>query len=631
MAEAYSSYVVESHGGKTRAYVKGWIESETDKAATIYVWGCAEANRLTQYGVRISVYIDGNQVNTATANIFSASSVTNVGSVSGRATIAKGSNSESISIACSISGETVGSYGPIGGSATASTAVLVGAKVLSPPSAPSSLTAARDAAANIELSWTNNASNASSTLIERCLKGGSWEKIADNGSVITSYVDSPGVGSFKYRVRYWNEDGYSGYSNETDYVVTLCAPAAPTLLSPLSGATVNANNQSALLRWQHNSIDSSGQTEAKVYWSTDNQVYEEVTVGAESQYSLPVGQNLDYYWRVATRGAHADYGPASGVSHFLVRTAPVAILRVSTPVKNLPIPISWDYEDAMGTQSSARLEIYNEAGGLAFRKQLHAEQAYTVEASEFTPKHEENYTVQLTVTSTTSLSYTTQATFTADYVPPARPRLAIATEYGKAANVVSVFAGEAIEGVPPTAYISLFREDETIAEALQPSRSFVDETPPLDRQVRYRAVAYAQSGAASERSKSVTVPSSGFVFFNFDGKIAKVGMNLSIKDETKNEKESYATASSKYPKVFYGEHSERGGTITAEVFWAHDALDYGAEAMLSAVEELKEHSGLVHMRLPYSDAFTADVDVTTSKSTDVYNIAPVSIEWRRVE
>ena len=53
--------------------------------------------------------------------------------------------------------------------------------------------------------------------------------------------------------------------------------------------------------------------------------------------------------------------------------------------------------------------------------------------------------------------------------------------------------------------------------------------------------------------------------------------------------------------------------------------------MLSAIEELSSHDGSVVLRLPYSDPFPASVDVTIKRSTSVYNIAEVEIDWRRVE
>ena len=629
MAEAYSDYVTEWHGGKTRAYVSGWIQSETDKTATIYVYGCANAWQISQYGVRTTVYIDGTEVDTAVDNIFSASGSADVAECEGTLTIDKLSYGQSISIEATISGESYNGYGPIGGSATAYETVWVGARVLRPPSAPSALSGKREANANISLSWQANGANATSTFVERMKKGGSWEAIAEKPGALVSFSDSPGIGSFKYRVRYGNADGYSGYSNETGYILTLCAPAAPTLLSPPSGSVVDANDGSALLKWRHNAIDSSAQTAAEVSWSLDNASFESATVGAGQSYRLPLPENAAIYWKVRTKGAHPDYGQASGVSHFLVRTAPVAVLHVAPRIESLPISVSWDYEDATGRQASAVLEIMAQDGATVFRKGLTTERACEIAAGEFTPANRQTCTVRLTVTSTTSLSYETQATFRTEYVSPPKPSLAIATETGKAANIITVFAGQGVKGVPATATISLFRDNALIAENLAPGQSFRDEMPPLDCRVEYRAVAYAAHGTAAEKTEAAVVRSGGFAFFNYGGKVAKVGMNISIKDKTEGEKEVYSVASSKYGKVFYGDHAERSGTIDADVFWERDAFGHGPCAMLSAIEGLKEHNGLVYLRLPYSDAFMADVDVSIGKSADTYNVASVSIDWRR--
>ena len=629
MATAYSDYVTEWHGGRTRAYVKGYIESEANKTATIYVWGCAEGNNLTQYGVRTTVYINGKQVATATGNIFSPSGTSQVASCSGRLTIDKGSSSRSVSISAKISGETVDDYGPIAGSATATASVPVAAIVLMPPSPPTDLTATRDASANILLAWKNNASNATTTFVERCMKGGSWEQLSIEGAVST-YTDSPGNGYFKYRVRYGNKDGYSAYSNETDYVPVLSAPAAPTLVSPASGATVDANTGAAKLIWQHNANDTSPQTAAKLMWSEDNDSFETVELGAQSSHSLSIKQNQTIYWKVATKGAHEDYGPESGVSHFLVRTAPVAVLSVPAVLYSLPIPVSWEYEDAVGRQVSAKIEILDFNGTVLFAKTLAEERECHITAQEFPAERNVAYTVRLTVVSSTSLSYATQASTTLEYEPPARPAIAVAVDERRAESVVSVFAADEGLETPPTMSLTLLRDGEIIAEGLRSGERYLDRTPPLDRQVVYTAIAHAESGAIAKKDETVVVRSGGFAFFNFDtDKVAKVGMNISIKDQTQVEKESYTVASSKYPKVFYGTHFERSGTITADVFWAHDVLGYGEEAMLSSIEALKEHAGIVRLRLPYADSFNADVDISTDRSTGTYNIASVSIEWRR--
>ena len=434
-------------------------------------------------------------------------------------------------------------------------------------------------------------------------------------------------------MRYGNKDGYSAYSNETDYVPALSAPAAPTLVSPASGATLDANAGAARLVWRHNANDTSPQTAAKLMWSEDNDSFETVELGTQDSHSLPVKQNQTIYWKVATKGAHEDYGHESGVSHFLVRTAPVAVLSVPAVLYSLPIPVIWEYEDAVGRQVSAKVEVLDSDGVVLLAKTLTDERECHITAQEFPAERYVAYTIRLTVVSSTSLSHTTQASTTLEYEPPARPSIAVAVDERRAESVVSVFASDEGPETPPTTmYLTLLRDGETIAEGLRSGERHLDRTPPLDRRIVYTVVAHAESGAIAKKDEAVVVRSGGFAFFNFDDdKVAKVGMNVSIKDQTKAEKESYAVASSKYPKVFYGAHSERSGTITADVFWAHDALGYGEEAMLSSIEALKEHAGIVFLRLPYADSFNADVGVSTDRSTGTYNIAAVSIEWRRVD
>lgn len=628
MPDAFSGYVTEWHGGRTRAYVYAYVESETDKTATIYVSGCAQATNISQYGVRSSCTGGGSGYGVLACPSWTA----DYASCSARFTVSKGSGHYE-TCSCTIWGDTIDGYGPISGSATATVSVWVGAKVLRPPSAPTNLTGVRNASASIDLTWTHNSTNISSTQVERAKKGESWAQIMDSSGAITSYTDSPGIGSFKYRVRCWNEDGFSGYSNETNYIATLCAPAAPTLSMPASGATIDANSKTAKLIWVHNSIDTSAQTEAQVSWSTDNKTFTTTSVTTNTHYELPITGNETVYWKVRTKGAHADYSPWSGVSLFHVRTAPVSVLQIENPIRYIPIPVSWTYDDAMGTQVSAKLQIENESGKTVFTATLGSAQSYTIPASEFTPTHGGKYTIILTVTSTTSLSYTTQAVLTVDYVPPAKPSVALATDPSTAVVIATVFEGTNEENAPPTTMLAIYRGETLLATGLHSGESIEDGLAPLDQQLVYRVVAYAESGSASEKSDSVIVHSKGFAFFNYGEdyrEAAKISLNLEESDDTEGEKELYHIASSRYPKIFYGEHSTRSGTVTGDVLWNQDWFNQGERAMLSAVERLKEHNGLVYMRLPYRDSLYVNCNVSIKRSSDRYNIASVSIDWQAV-
>lgn len=629
MAESYSRWIVESHGGKTRAYVKAYVESETDKTATIYITGCAQGYRLTKYGVASSCTGGGSN----RANIFSASSTTNVAWCSGRITVDKTSGGHYETCQCSIWGVTVNGYGPIAGSATASVSVWVSARVLRPPSAPTNLVAARNAQANIDLSWANNASNAVSTLIERCQKGGAWEVIADEQAVLTTYTDSPLIGSFKYRVRYWNSDGYSGYSNETDYIVTLCAPAAPTLVTPLSGSVIDANAQTVRMSWLHNPIDTSAQTEAELAWSADNVNYTFVSLTTQSSYEIAIEGNQILYWKVRTKGAHEDYGPWSAVSAFTVRTAPVATLVLDSVIEELPIELSWTYDDAEGEQAAYLVEIADENGILRHSVRGGSQKSLLIAVTEFTPENGSVYTVALTVTSTTSLSYRTAAVVRVEYASPASPSLVLGVNPETLSVKATVFEGSSEDDVPATVSLSLFRGDDLIAENLKNGQSVMDLVPPLDRPIAYRAVAYGMSGSAATRKETIVAHSKGFAFFNYGldfSSVAKLSLDYEESDASEHEHELYSVASSAYPKVFYGKHKTRSGTISGTVLWESDVFEAGSSSMLSAFEELKDYSGLTYMRLPYRDEMHVLCTVSLKRSAQRYGIAAVSIDWQVV-
>jgi len=85
------------------------------------------------------------------------------------------------------------------------------------PNAPTGLTATAVSQHQINLSWTDNATNESGFKIERSpFAPGSWTQIAAVGANVTTYPNT-GLASgttYYYRVRAWNAAGDSAYSNE---------------------------------------------------------------------------------------------------------------------------------------------------------------------------------------------------------------------------------------------------------------------------------------------------------------------------------------------------------------------------------------------------------------------------------
>jgi subtilisin family serine protease len=90
------------------------------------------------------------------------------------------------------------------------------ANVIIPPNAPSNLSASALSTSGIKLTWTDNSAAENGFRIERKTSDGTYTEIATTGANETSYSDtglSAGITYF-YRVRAYNDEGNSSYSNE---------------------------------------------------------------------------------------------------------------------------------------------------------------------------------------------------------------------------------------------------------------------------------------------------------------------------------------------------------------------------------------------------------------------------------
>ena len=607
-------------------------KSSTDTSVTYTVTG----KYYTKYA--INVYAEGSMSGSGASDSWDGSlySTSNSGRtvsvMSDTVTVQKGSSAKNVTFKVSI--KTTGGFAP--GTSTASCTVKVPAKTLRPPSAPSNLKAQRTGAGVIKLTWTKNATNATKTYIERQPYGGSWSQIASSSSVLTSYTDTVDSGTYRYRVRYWNSDGYSGYSNSSDYVTALCAPAAPTVTAPAGGATLDAADGSPVLSWRHNALDTSAQTGAQVKWTVDgwSTSHTEEVSGAESSVSIDTGSNADVQWQVRTKGAYdgdgtpeAAWSPWSAAGSFKVRTAPSVVVSVDPVLTAVPLTVSWAYDDAQGTQASATVAALDAAGNQAYSGAVQGSAAsFEVPPSGFTPAQGESYTVQVTAVSTTGLQGSGSAAFTVEYTPPAAPDMAVAVDSEEHALVVSVREGSS---EVPTDSISVFRDGELIASGLVDGDSCRDPLPPLDREVELRAVAYAASGAVAERTRRARVPSGGFLVVNYGEGVFKMRRNLSCPNGISHEKTARTAASMANPVMFYGPHRTRENTASAEVWTWRDPGD-GKLASLKALESLESYAGNVNVRFPWGPSILASVDVSHDAGADAGNWATASIDWQEV-
>jgi hypothetical protein len=131
------------------------------------------------------------------------------------------------------------SAGGMNGAAT----VTVG----SVPAIPTNLSATAISNRQVNLTWQNNSSNATSIIIQRSTNGSSWSQLATVTGTATSYSDST-VSKHKtyyYRVCASNTMGNSGYSNTATVVTPNAQPAVQALSAQSNSLTTAPAGQAS--------------------------------------------------------------------------------------------------------------------------------------------------------------------------------------------------------------------------------------------------------------------------------------------------------------------------------------------------------------------------------------------------
>jgi len=190
------------------------------------------------------------------------------------------------------------------GIADAKAAILT----VNPPFAPSTQIATAVSDTQIDIVWTDNASNETGFRIERKTGArGTYQQIATTAANITSFKDTTGSEglTYYYRIRAYHAYANSAYSNQT--FVTM-PPIAPTALSAtaVSGTKVKLN-------WTDNSAVETG---FKIEISRDavNYTQRAKTAANITSYTLSgLSPSTTYYFRVKAFHAsgNSSYSNAS--------------------------------------------------------------------------------------------------------------------------------------------------------------------------------------------------------------------------------------------------------------------------------------------------------------------------------
>jgi hypothetical protein len=129
-----------------------------------------------------------------------------------------------------------------------------------PPEAPINLSASYTSGAGVSLSWTDQSADETGFQVERAAGAFPFSLLTTKNADETTHADTllyPSV-TYTYRVRSFNANGPSTYSNEASITTSAAevAPAAPNAPSGLTASPLGT--RSVALAWRDNSSDEIG-------------------------------------------------------------------------------------------------------------------------------------------------------------------------------------------------------------------------------------------------------------------------------------------------------------------------------------------------------------------------------------
>src|SRR6266498_462740 len=214
---------------------------------------------------------------------------------------------------------------------------------LTAPAAPTNLLATAVSSSQINLSWTDNATNEDGFQIERCSGAGctAFTQIATVGSNVTTYSNTglAASTSYSYRVRANNGAGSSAYSNTATATTSLTAPAAPSNLAATAVSSSQIN-----LSWTDNATTEDGFQIERCSGAGCTAFTQIATVGSNvttySNTGLAASQSYSYRVRANNGAGSSGYSnTATATTSLTAPAAPTNLL--ATAVSSSQINLSW--------------------------------------------------------------------------------------------------------------------------------------------------------------------------------------------------------------------------------------------------------------------------------------------------
>lgn len=440
---------------------------------------------------------------------------------------------------------------------------------------------------NIRLTWANRDTAADSVEIWHA-SDGVWEssRMTLLSGTPTSWTHSspdPGA-THQYKLKaHSNEPNlWSGFGTSSNVVQLLTNPAAPTKLSPASGAR-DALDSDLVLTWQHNSVDSSEQTGYDVRYRLDSGAWVTLIDLASSiqRRTIPAGtleNGQVFEWQVRTYGDY-DVAPAyspwstSAVIKLSSRPA-VTVTGPETAVNSSRITAVWTFFDPEGmAQTAYRVRLESPDGTTVYDRTLNG--AATSLAIPETVADGGTYTVYVSARDGDSMwSYESAQTFTVDYADPPTPTFDVSWDPEIGGVVVTIEHPDPAPEEVPVASAELWRsangEDWALVAAdLEPSTSVIDFIPALDAVNYYRVTSVSSLPSRRDSaSRPIITESKGWVFVNGGpgfAQVARIRDNVKTDYEVGRARARHHFAGRKYPMETAGEQRTQSIKLAARI------------------------------------------------------------------
>ncbi|MCM2310563.1 MAG: M12 family metallo-peptidase [Steroidobacteraceae bacterium] len=186
--------------------------------------------------------------------------------------------------------------------------------VSSAPAAPSSLTATATSSSGVSLKWVDNSGNESGFKVEQSSNGVDYTEIATLGEGTVAFSNSglSALTTYYYRVRAYNSEGNSGYSNAG----SARTPDVPPV-EPASVAAANNGDGSAAVSWVDASSNETAFEVTREKWDTKFSRWSSATMvgttpsGIVSLVDMAGAGTYRYSVRAVNSGGASKYvGPA---------------------------------------------------------------------------------------------------------------------------------------------------------------------------------------------------------------------------------------------------------------------------------------------------------------------------------